>query len=160
MNYANIFEAICFKTQPKYANICFKTQGKVSVACRILLLLEKTPLKEHLLAQADTLPKQAKWGNFVIISSFCLIFYTLFAGFLAYKITTFPLTHQIIPHIFYIYPPIFYIKPTFSQQKRQLPALIPFALRLPMPKIFFLFCPLMQRAAFFWAKTKSIFELT
>ena len=34
----------------------------------------------HLLAQADP-PYQAKWGNFVIISSFYLIFYTLFAGF-------------------------------------------------------------------------------
>ena len=118
MNYANIFAAICFKTQPKYANICFKTQGKFSVACRILLLLEKTPLTEHLLARADTLPYQAKRGNFAIISSFFLIFYTLFAGFLAYKITTFPLTHQIIPHIFDIYPPIFYIKPTFPPQKK------------------------------------------
>ena len=81
MNYANIFAAICSKTQPKYANICFKTQGKFSVACRILLLLEKTPLKEHLLARADTLPYQAKRGNFAIISSFYLIFYTLFARF-------------------------------------------------------------------------------
>ena len=96
MNYANIFAAICFKTQPKYANICFKTQGKFSVACRILLLREKTPLKEHLLARADTLPYQTKRGNFAIISSFYLIPY-----FPAYKITTFPPTLQIFDNKVY-----------------------------------------------------------
>ena len=35
-----------------------------------------------------------------------------------YKITTFPLTFQIIPHIFYIHPPIFCIKQIFRLQKK------------------------------------------
>ena len=37
----------------------------------------------------------------MIISSFCLIFYTLFAGFLAYKMTTFSPTLQIFDNKVY-----------------------------------------------------------
>ena len=125
MNYANIFAAICFKTQPKYANICFKTQGKFSVTCRILLLLEKTPLKEHLLARADTLPYQAKRGNFAIISSFYLIPY-----FPTHKITTFPPTFQILPQLFPLNHDFFVLNQPFFHKKRRVPAFYTFILLL------------------------------
>ena len=56
----------------------------------------------------------------MIISSFFLIFYTLFARFLAYKITTFPLTLQILPTLFYIHPLFFLHQTTFHTKKENL----------------------------------------
>ena len=68
---------------------------------------------------------------------------TYFFTFPAYKITTYPLTHQIIPHIFYIHLLFFVLNQPSSTKKGGPPPLI------------ILSCPLMLRAAFFWAKTKE-----
>ena len=94
---------------------------------------------------------------FFLILPYFLYFIILISCLQNYYISSDPPNHSAY---FLHLPPILYIKPIFSQQKKAVTRLKSFCFGLPMPKIFFLFCPLMQRAAFFWAKTKSIFELS
>ena len=112
-----------FELRKYFCSNLFQNTSKISASCRILLLLEKIPLTEHLLARADTLPYQAKRGNFAIISSFYLIPY-----FPSYKITTFPLTFQIIPQLFILNHDFFILNQYSLHKKRRLPALNPFVL--------------------------------
>ena len=87
-------------------------------------LLEKNSKKMPSACTADAITLSSKMRKFC---NYFLIL-TYFFTFPAYKITTFPLTHQIIPHIFYSYPLFFVLNQYSLHKKRRSPALNPFVL--------------------------------